>query len=115
MPFILDLKDQAAVLDKEFLKKKDEDVDRIVSYCDTVGADILRTEALPVFTLGVAACGEAAEYLRNSELSHAKKSYSQYLKYKRKRSRSNYGRDTEVFSVRTDICAVVTGFHKILK
>ena len=98
----LDLKDQAAVLDKRIFEKKDEDVDRIVSYCDTVGADILRTEALPVFTLGVAACGEAAEYLRNSELSHAKKSYSQYLKYKEEAVQITDA-ILEVFSVRTDM------------
>ena len=55
-----------------------------------------------MFTLGVAACGEAAEYLRNSELSHAKKSYSQYLKYKEEAVQITDA-ILEVFSVRTDM------------
>lgn len=98
----LDFKEQASVLDTEILLNGNEEVGRIVSYCDTVGADILRTEALPVFALGVNACGEAAEHLRNNQLVDAKQAYEQYLRHKEEAVLITDA-ILEVFSVRTDM------------
>lgn len=98
----LNLKAQAVAIDAKVLVAKNAEIERIVSYCETVGADMARSEALPVFTQGAAACGEAAEYLRNNQLEQARQSYSRYLQQKDEAVAISDA-ILEVFSVRTEV------------
>lgn len=97
----LDLRDQAVALDTDILGSGDAEVSRIVGYCETVGADMLRTQALPVFQEGAVACGQAAEYVRNNELDNAKKAYARYQK-QRDQAVAITEAILEVFSVRSE-------------
>lgn len=97
----LDLRDQATVMDAQILESEDAEVSRIVGYCETVGADMLRSQALPVFQEGALACGEAAEHVRNNKLDDAKKSYSRYLQ-QRDEAVAITEAVLEVFSVRSE-------------
>ncbi len=78
----LDLRDQAAAIDASILESANPEVTRIIGYCDTVGVDIRRTEALPVFQEGVAACDKSAEHLRNNEIEEARSEFTNYLELK---------------------------------
>mgnify|MGYP002713158289 CR=1 FL=1 len=75
----LNLKARAVALDAQLTQEPDAEAERIISYCNTVGEDIARTEALPLFTEGAAACAEASEYLRNNDLENARTAYNRYL------------------------------------
>lgn len=96
------LKAQAAALDASLVNEEDPEAGRIISYCNTVGEDIGRTEALPVFTEGAGACAEAAELLQNSDLNGANKAYGRYLRAKDEAVAISSG-ILEVFSVSTEV------------
>jgi len=97
-----DLKAQSAAMDNQLYDTPNAEVERITSYCDTVGGDIARTEALPLFQQGVAACAEAAEHLRNSDLDNARSAYSRYLDHKDEAVAISTA-ILDVFSVRTEM------------
>lgn len=98
----IDLRAQAVAIDAAVLESEDADVTRIINYCDTVGVDISRTEALPVFKNGVAACGRAAEHIRNREVEEAEKEYQHYME-QRAEAEQISAAITDVFSVKTEI------------
>ncbi len=98
----IELRDQANAADSAILESTDPEVTRIVGYCDTVGVDIKRTEALPVFQEGVAACGRAAEHVRNSEIEEAKQEFSTYTDLKSQAEEISQA-IVDVFSVKTEI------------
>lgn len=96
------LKARAVALDAQLIREPDAEAERIISYCNTVGEDIARTEALPLFTEGAAACAEASEYLRNNDLENAHSAYSRYLSYKEEAVAISPA-ILEVFSVSTEV------------
>ncbi len=96
------LKSQAIAIDLKVLESKAPEVERVITYCNAVGADISRTEALPIIAKGTEACGEAANHLRNNEFDRAKKAYSRYLQYKDE-AVSTSDVILEVFSVKTEV------------
>ena len=76
------IRQQAVAEDAGILESSDAEAIRILSYCETVGNDIARTEALPVFQQGLDACLQADVYIRDNKVSKAEKSYDSYLAYK---------------------------------
>lgn len=98
----LAFKDQAELLEPRLLTQGDADIERIVSYCDTVGSDLARTEALPIFALGVSACGEAIEQLGQGNLKSARKAYAEYEARKDEAILKSKA-VLDVFSVRADM------------
>ncbi len=98
----LELRDQAAAIDAGILESANPEVTRIIGYCDTVGVDIRRTEALPVFQEGVAACDKSAEHLRNNETEEARSEFTNYLELKA--SAEDLSKAiVDVFSVKAEI------------
>ena len=78
----IDIKEQAVAADANILESGDAEAVRILSYCDTVGNDIARSEALPVFQQGLDACEQADVSIRDNKVSKAEKEYQSYLSYK---------------------------------
>lgn len=77
----LELKQQALEIDPDMGQGDDLGVRRILEYCEKIGADISRTEAMPVFQQGVEQCDLASQYLQKNDINKAKEAYQKYLQH----------------------------------
>ncbi len=78
----LAIKDQVAELDGTIFTSGNPDVSRVVDYCDTVGRDIARSEALPIIQQGIETCGVAAKSIQGGDLDAARKALAQYDEFR---------------------------------
>lgn len=77
----LELKQQALEIDPDMDQGDDLGVRRILEYCEKIGADISRTEAMPVFQKAVEQCDLALHYLQKNDINRAKEAYQKYLQH----------------------------------
>jgi len=80
----LDDKNNALIEYPAIAESEDPEVSRILGYCSTVGSDLSRSQALPVFQLGEKLCGEAAESMQQNLLADAEIKMDQYNQLKSK-------------------------------
>jgi|GEM_PF-1819631 len=98
----LTARDEAIASSPDILVEGNPEAIRILDYCDTVGTNLARSEALPLFQQGSAACSSAAELVRRGQLESASQSFDTYLDLKEQAVTISPA-ILEVYSVGSDI------------
>lgn len=78
----VELKRRALEKDSTLADGSDPGVARILEYCERVGSDIGRVEAMPIFMRGLEACKVAGTHMMAKNLNKVQESYQTYVGYR---------------------------------